>query len=454
MTSKEAEAKGGHVAQAEQARPVPAAPAQADAAQADAVQAGAGQAGAGQAGPVQAGVGHTGAGQAGAGQEADLAGLYPADRLGLAAAAAARAGIGALLLTPGPDLRYLTGYDALATERLTCLAVPADGPAFLVAPRLELRSVQASPAGGLGLDIVAWDETDDPYRLVADRLGRPGSPGSRGAPGRPAALESVGLADQMWAMMVLRFRDALPGARLGLASTALRGLRIRKTDAEVAALRQAGAAIDRVHGRVPELLRPGRTEREVAADIAGAIIAEGHARADFVIVGSGPNAARPHHEPSGRILAAGDTVVVDIGGTMPSGYCSDCTRTYAIGSPPPEVTAYYQVLQEAQEIACAAVRPGVSAEAVDAAAREPITAAGYGEYFVHRTGHGIGLETHEDPYIVSGNTEALVPGMAFSVEPGIYPGPHGARIEDIVVCTPDGGQRLNNVTRELVVVDA
>ena len=372
-------------------------------------------------------------------QAADLAGLYPADRLGLAAAAAARAGIGALLLTPGPDLRYLTGYDAMASERLTCLAVPADGPAFLVAPRLELRSVQASPAGGLGVEIVGWDETDDPYRLVADRLGRP---------------ESVGLADQMWAMMVLRFRDALPGARLGLASTALRGLRIRKTDAEVAALRQAGAAIDRVHGRVPELLRPGRTEREVAADIAGAIVAEGHARADFVIVGSGPNAARPHHEPSGRILAAGDTVVVDIGGTMPSGYCSDCTRTYAIGSPPPEVTAYYQVLQEAQEIACAAVRPGVSAEAVDAAARERITAAGYGEYFVHRTGHGIGLETHEDPYIVSGNTEALVPGMAFSVEPGIYPGPHGARIEDIVVCTPDGGQRLNNVTRELVVVDA
>ena len=432
------------MAQAEQARPVAAGAAQADA----------GQAGMGQAGPVQAGVGQAGAGQAGAGEEADLAGLYPAGRLGLAAAAAARAGIGALLLTPGPDLRYLTGYDALATERLTCLAVPADGPAFLVAPRLELRSVQASPAGGLGLDIVAWDETDDPYGLVADRLGRRGSPRAQGAPGRPEALESVGLADQMWAMMVLRFRDALPGARLGLASTALRGLRIRKTDAEVAALRQAGAAIDRVHGRVPGLLRPGRTEREVAADIGGAIIAEGHARADFVIVGSGPNAARPHHEPSGRILAAGDTEVVDNGGTKPSGYCSDCTRTYAIGSPPPEVTAYYQVLLEAQEAACGAVRPGVSAEAVDAAARERITAAGYGEYFVHRTGHGIGLETHEDPYIVSCNTEALVPGMAFSVEPGIYPGPHGARIEDIVVCTPDGGQRLNNVTRELVVVDA
>src|SRR5215470_13640641 len=192
-------------------------------------------------------------------QAADLADLYPVGRLGLAAEAAGRAGIGALLLTPGPDLRYLTGYDALATERLTCLAVPADGPAFLVAPRLELRSVQASPAGGLGVDIVGWDEADDPYRLVADRLRRPQA---------PEAPESVGLADQMWAMMVLRFRDALPGARLELASAALRGLRVRKTGAEVEALRQAGAAIDRVHARVPGWLRPGRTEREVAADIA------------------------------------------------------------------------------------------------------------------------------------------------------------------------------------------
>ena len=362
--------------------------------------------------------------------------LYPIGRLGLAADAAARAGMAALLLTPGPDLRYLTGYDALATERLTCLAVPVSGDAFLVAPRLELRSVQASPAGRLGVDIVAWDETDDPYRLVADRLGSP---------------ESVGLADQMWAATVLRFRDVLPAARQVVASAALRGLRIRKTPAEVAALREAGAAIDRVHARVPGWLRPGRTEREVAADIAGAITAEGHARVDFVIVASGPNAARPHHEPSDRPLAAGDTVVVDIGGTMPSGYCSDCTRTYAIGTVPAEFTAYYQVLKQAQDDACAAVRPGISAEAVDAAAREPITAAGYGEYFVHRTGHGIGLDTHEDPYIVAGNAEALEPGMAFSVEPGIYPGPHGARIEDIVVCTVGGCERLNNASRELVV---
>ncbi len=364
-----------------------------------------------------------------------LAELYPADRLELAAVAAARAGIGVLLLTPGPDLRYLTGYDAHPSERLTCLAVPADGPPFLVTPQLEMRSVLASPAGALGLDIIGWDETDDPYAMVADRLGRP---------------ETAGLAAQMWAMMVLRFRDALPATRPVLATAALRGLRIRKSAAEVAALRAAGEAIDRVHQRVPGWLRPGRTERDVAADIAGAITAGGHARADFVIVASGPNAAKPHHEPGGRVLTDGDAVVVDIGGTMPSGYCSDCTRTYVIGEPPPEFAGYYQVLKAAQEAACAAVRPGVTAAAVDAAAREPIDAAGYGQYFVHRTGHGIGLETHEDPYIVAGNAETLVPGMTFSVEPGIYPGPHGARIEDIVVCTADGCDRINNASRELV----
>jgi Xaa-Pro aminopeptidase len=209
-----------------------------------------------------------------------------------------------------------------------------------------------------------------------------------------------------------------------------------------------------VHSRVPGWLRPGRTEQEVAADISDAIVEEGHARADFAIVASGPNAASPHHAPADRVLAAGDVVVVDIGGTMPSGYCSDCTRTYAIGQPPAEFAAYYQVLQAAQEAACAAVRPGISAEAVDAAAREPIASAGYGEFFLHRTGHGIGLETHEDPYIVAGNTDDLIAGNAFSIEPGIYPGQHGARIEDIVVCTRDGVARLNNVTRDLVVVDA
>jgi Xaa-Pro aminopeptidase len=372
--------------------------------------------------------------------QTEPADLFPAGRLTAAAEAAGAAGLAALLLTPGPDLRYLTGYDAHQLERLTCLVLSAQGDPVLLVPNLEFPAAQASPAGGLGLEIIGWDETDDPYALVAGQLGHQAG--------------AVGLSDRMWALMVLRLRAALPDTRQQLASLALRDLRARKTTPEIAALRAAGEAIDRVHRRVPGWLRPGRTEREVAADISDAIVAEGHAQADFAIVASGPNAASPHHDPAGRVLQAGDVVVVDIGGTMPSGYCSDCTRTYAIGQPPPEFTEYYAVLQAAQEAACTTVRPGVTAAAVDAAAREPITAAGYGQYFLHRTGHGIGLETHEDPYIVAGNTESLVAGNAFSVEPGIYTGPHGARIEDIVVCTERGFSRLNNVSRDLVVVEA
>jgi Xaa-Pro aminopeptidase len=374
--------------------------------------------------------------------------LYPASRIADAAAAAQDAGIAALLITPGPDLRYLSGYEAMPLERLTCLVLPASGAGlapFLVVPRLELAAAQASPAARLGLEFVPWEETEDPYRLIAGRLT---------AIGLTSEAVRLGVSDRMWAATLLRFGDVLPGPRQVLASVALRGMRMRKNAAEVAALREAGAAIDRVHARVPGWLRAGRTEREVGADIAAAIVAEGHARTDFVVVGSGPNAASPHHELSDRVLGAGEAVVVDIGGTMPSGYCSDCTRTYVIGEPPAEFAAYYAVLKDAQEAACAAVKPGITAQEVDAAAREPITAAGFGEWFFHRTGHGIGLETHEDPYIVAGNAESLQPGMAFSVEPGIYPGPHGARIEDIVICTDDGGERVNHAPRELIAVDA
>ena len=366
-------------------------------------------------------------------------GFFPPGRARSVAAATGEAGLDALLLTPGPDLRYVTGYNAHESERLTCLVIPADSDPVLVVPRLEMRGAQASLSAAVAAEIVGWDETDDPYALVGRLVGT-------------AAV--VGLSDRMWALHVLRLRTALPNARQELASVALRHLRARKSAEEVAALRAAAEAIDRVHAQVPGWLRPGRTEAEVAADIGKAILAEGHATVDFTIVGSGPNGASPHHTASERVLQSGDTVVVDIGGTMPTGYCSDCTRTYAIGAPAAEVAEYYAVLKHAQEEACAAVRPGVAAEAVDAAARTPISAAGYGDYFVHRTGHGIGLETHEDPYIVAGNTEVLQPGHAFSVEPGIYPGPSGARIEDIVVCTPEGCDRLNQVSRELIVVPA
>ncbi|MFF0247360.1 M24 family metallopeptidase [Streptosporangium sandarakinum] len=368
----------------------------------------------------------------------ESADLYPVTRLADAQRATAAAGLGALLLTPGPDLRYVTGYDALPLERLTCLVLPAEGDAFLVVPRLELPAAEHSPASRLGVEFVPWDETDDPYAAIGARLG---------------GVSRVGLADRMWAMQSLRFRDALPGAEQVLAGTVLRGLRMRKSPAEVAALREAGAAIDAVHAQVPEFLRAGRTEREVGRDIAEAIVAAGHATVDFVIVGSGPNGASPHHELSDRVIQPGEPVVVDIGGQMPSGYCSDSTRVYCVGEPPADFVKYYDVLQRAQEAACRAVRPGVACEAIDAAAREVIAEEGYGEYFIHRTGHGIGLETHEEPYIVAGNAEPMAPGFAFSVEPGIYlPGAHGARIEDILICTEEGGERVNHRPRELVIV--
>jgi Xaa-Pro aminopeptidase len=227
---------------------------------------------------------------------------------------------------------------------------------------------------------------------------------------------------------------------------------MRKDAGEIDSLRQAGAAIDRVHARMGEFLRAGRTENEVAADIAAAIVEEGHTVAEFVIVGSGPNGASPHHGSSDRVIEQGDVVVIDIGGPVAEGYNSDSTRTYSIGTPRDEdVATTYAVLQQAQQAAVDAVRPGVTAQDIDRAARKVIDDAGFGEYFIHRTGHGIGLDVHEEPYIVEGNDLPLEEGMAFSVEPGIYlAGRHGARIEDIVVCTDDGVRALNVGPRELV----
>ncbi|MBM9439572.1 M24 family metallopeptidase [Actinacidiphila bryophytorum] len=369
----------------------------------------------------------------------DSTALHPADRLELARRATADAGVDALLVSPGADLRYLTGYQALPLERLTCLVVPAEGEPFLVAPALEVAAAQASPAGGLGLEITGFAETDDAYALIARRL--------------PAGVRRFAVDNHMWAEKLLAFQAALPDAQACLAGDVLTELRLRKTPAEVAALRRAGGAIDRVHRRMGEWLLAGRTEREVARDIADAIVAAGHATVDFVIVGSGPNSASPHHEVSDRVIRTGDPVVVDIGGTTADGYCSDSTRTYAVGEPPAAFRELYEVLLRAQTAQTDAVRPGITAEQLDAVGRDIITAAGYGEHFIHRTGHGIGMESHEEPYIVAGSSRALAPGMAFSIEPGIYlPGTFGARIEDIAVCTQDGGERLNLTGRDLVVL--
>jgi Xaa-Pro aminopeptidase len=372
--------------------------------------------------------------------------LYPADRVARAQRAAGAAGLDALLVSPGPDLRYLTGYAALPLERLTCLVAPAEGDPFLVVPLLEKPAAEASPAGALGIEIVGWAETEDPYALIHQRL--------RQALAARAGGGRVGLDNHMWAEKVLAFRDALPGTGQELAGGVLGELRMRKSPAEVEALRRAGAAIDSVHASMGEWLRAGRTEAEVARDIADAIVAAGHVTADFVIVGSGPNGASPHHEVSERVIAAGEPVVVDIGGTTEDGYCSDSTRNYVVGGEPDAgYRKLYEVLLAAQRAQCEAVRPGITAEELDAVGRDRIAEAGYGEYFIHRTGHGIGLETHEEPYIVAGSARALEPGMAFSIEPGIYlPGEYGARIEDIAVCTAEGGERLNLTPRELVVL--
>jgi Xaa-Pro dipeptidase len=226
-----------------------------------------------------------------------------------------------------------------------------------------------------------------------------------------------------------------------------------KDDAEIDALRRAGQAIDRVHARMGEFLKVGRTEAEVAADITAAILAEGHTEAAFVIVGSGPHGADPHHVVSERVVESGDVVVIDIGGPVEPGYNSDSTRTYSMGEPDPGVAAKFAVLEEAQAAAVDLVRPGVTAEAVDAAARDLLAAQGLAEVFVHRTGHGIGLSVHEEPYIVSGNAIELAEGMAFSVEPGIYfRGEWGARIEDIVIVTADGCEPVNTRPHGLTVL--
>ena len=368
-----------------------------------------------------------------------------ARRLAAAARGTADAGLAGLVITPGYDLRYLVGSRAQTFERLTALVVPAAGEPTLLVPRLELAALKESAVGDLGFPVRDWVDGDDPYSLVADAL-------QTGPVAEGSAPLAVAVTDSMPALHLLPLAEVL-GAVPVLATEVLRTLRMIKDPAEVESLRKAGEAIDRVHARVPEFLVPGRTEADVAADIAEAIVAEGHSEVAFIIVGSGPHGADPHHECSDRVLQSGDIVVVDIGGPYEPGYNSDSTRTYSIGEPDPDIARRYAVLQRAQRAAVDAVRPGVTAEQIDAAARDILAADGLGEAFVHRTGHGIGLSVHEEPYIVAGNSLELQEGMAFSVEPGIYfPGEWGARIEDIVIVTADGALSVNRRPHDLVVV--
>jgi len=374
------------------------------------------------------------------------------DRMSAAQALARDAGLGALLVGVGADLRYLSGYPALPLERLTMLVLPANGDPALVVPRLEATPAQSCPPAAAGiLGVVTWEESDDPHALVATMV-RDAAAGSTGD-------LRVGVSDDLPARHLLRIQGRLSGVPLQLASPVLGRLRVVKDADEIALLTEAAHAADRVVVQIAAGRLVGRTEADVSREVRERLIAEGHDEAHFAIVGSGPNSASPHHEASDRVIEAGEPIVLDIGGSI-EGYGSDITRTLWVtgGDPakgPDERFRHlFAVLHHAQIAATRAVRPGIAPEAVDAAARDPIEAEGYGEAFFHRTGHGIGLEGHEDPYIVAGNLEPLREGMAFSIEPGIYlAGAYGARIEDIVACGPDGPIVLNETPRELFVVD-
>lgn len=368
-----------------------------------------------------------------------------ADRLSAAASAAADAGLAGLVFGTGSDLVWSVGWAGSSHERLTALVVPADGEPAFILPAVERGALAASAVPALAdevrLQVITWEDGTDAHDLVARALGLPDI---------ARADVQVGMGSSLTADHLLPIISAARCVPV-LAAPALSSLFMAKDVAEVDQLREAGAAIDRVFARVPGLLRPGRTEAEVADDLHAAILEEGHTSVDFIIVGSGPNGANPHHDWSDRVIEDGDVVVVDIGGSWGPGYHSDCTRTFVVGEPGKKVEKMYAVLRGAQQAAVDAVRPGATAADIDAAARGPITDAGWGAEFIHRTGHGIGLSLHEEPFIMAGNDLVLEPGMTFSIEPGIYvAGEVGMRLEDIVVVTESGCERLNNGDRALV----
>jgi Xaa-Pro aminopeptidase len=332
---------------------------------------------------------------------------------------------------------YLMGYLAMPLERLTMLVIPQDGEASLIIPRLEGPRVHQMNDV---FTMVPWNETEDPVAIAHTLLG---------------SAQTIAVGDQMWSRFLVDLLVHRPNAKYVRSVTVMEALRSRKDAAEIAALVAAGAAADRVAAQLHagDIPMVGRTEAEVSADISARLIAEGHQKVNFAIVAAGENAASPHHHAGDRVIQYGEIVLCDFGGTM-NGYCSDITRCVHIGDVPQDIADAYAVLLRAQAAGVSAGVVGSSCENVDAVTRAIIDEAGYGEYFVHRTGHGIGMEEHEDPYMVSGNTTPIAPGHAYSVEPGIYvPGKWGMRLEDIVVATENGPMAVNHANHQLVVLN-
>ncbi|MFF8320351.1 aminopeptidase P family protein [Streptomyces bobili] len=360
-----------------------------------------------------------------------------AERMARAAREAVAAGLSGVLVTPGPDLFWLCGYRPTAiTERLTLLVLTPETEPHLLVPALERPDAEAAPGAG-AVRVTDWSDGQDPYAAAAGLL-------------RPHGR--YGVSDAAWALHLLGLQEALPLTAYRALTTALPMLRAVKDEHEVARLAAAGAAADATYEDILGVRFAGRRETEVAADLARLLREHGHSQVDFTVVGSGPNGANPHHEAGDRIIRDGDMVVLDFGG-LKDGYGSDTTRTVHVGPPTDEERRVHDLVRTAQQAAFEAVRPGVSCQEIDRVARAVITDAGYGDHFIHRTGHGIGVTTHEPPYLVEGEEQPLVPGMCFSIEPGVYlPGRFGVRIEDIVTCTAEGGRRLNGTPHELAVV--
>jgi len=358
------------------------------------------------------------------------------ERIARARAEIERHELDALVVAPSPDLVYLTGYDPIPFERPTLLVLRPGADPVLLVPELE-RPLAAASSMGERLELVAWRDGSDPYGAAASILGE---------------SARIAVVDRLWASHLLGLQEALPGASFTAGSPLMGRLRAVKDTQELEALRRAGRAADETFRQIVELSFQGRSEEDVADDLANLLVRNGHLRAEFTIVASGPNSASPHHDPGGRTILPRDAVVMDFGGEL-GGYYSDTTRTVVVVEPPEGFEPAYEVVREAQAAAVDAVRPGIETQDLDRIARSTIEGAGYGDRFIHRTGHGIGLEVHEPPYLVEGDHTILAPGMTFSVEPGVYlEGRFGIRIEDIVVVTEDGVERLNRSTRDLRVV--
>jgi Xaa-Pro aminopeptidase len=344
-----------------------------------------------------------------------------------------RQGVDYLLVGPSSDLVYLAGFPVKPSERLTLLVLAREGAPLLLLPDFELPSVENLP---VDLETVPWVDGEDPAVLLASRL-------PRGA---------AGLGGQTQSRFRFAVERAAPQLRWVDGDSLIAPVRLRKSHEEIESLRAATRAADAVLSEIVRQGVEGRTERELVDDIRDLLAVHGNDPTGSGLAAFGPHSAAPHHVITDRTARAGDGVIVDFGGTC-DGYRADVTRTLHVGEPPDRFRRVYEVVREANARAIEHVQPGVTAERIDAIARQHIIRAGFGAWFLHRTGHGIGLDVHEAPYLVRGDATVLESGMAFTVEPGIYlPGEFGVRIEDVVLVNAGSGERLNRHTHELQVV--